>query len=82
LTGRSQADTSGEKVSNWLPITRSIVRGSGFGPTLYSIYAGDLKTLFDNKLYLLCKYEDDINLFLEKSADVISVEGGILNLME
>jgi hypothetical protein len=27
-------------------------------------------------------YEDDINLLVEKSADIISVERGIINLME
>jgi Reverse transcriptase (RNA-dependent DNA polymerase) len=42
-TGRSQAASLDGKLSNWLPSTQSIVRGSGIGPILHIIFASDLK---------------------------------------
>jgi len=42
LTGRKQAVVANGHVSKWLPISQSIVRGSGLGPYLYIIYAADL----------------------------------------
>jgi len=44
-TGRRQAVLSGGDKSQWLPITRVIVQGSGIGPSAYLVYSMDLKTL-------------------------------------
>ena len=46
LTGRQQAVISGGQQSKWLPITRSVVQGSGIGPSAYLVYSIDLKALF------------------------------------
>jgi len=45
FTGRKQAVISGGQQSQWLPITRSVVQGSGIGPSAYLVYSMDLKTL-------------------------------------
>ena len=45
LTGRTQAFVTEGTTSNWLPISPSIVQGSGFGPVLFVVYAMDLKPI-------------------------------------
>ena len=45
LTGRTQAVVTEGTTSNWLPISRSIVQGSGLGPMLFVVYALDLKPI-------------------------------------
>jgi len=40
-----QAVISGGQQSKWLPITRSVVQGSGIGPSAYPVYSMDLKAL-------------------------------------
>ena len=40
-----QAVSSLGQTSTWLPVTQSIIQGSGIGPCLYLIYASDLRTL-------------------------------------
>jgi hypothetical protein len=79
LTGRSQAVVSGGKVSHWLPITCSIVQGSGIGPTLYIAYAADLKPISGNNM--LCKYADDTNLLVPENTDV-SIDKEFANLVD
>jgi len=37
LTGRRQAVHSGGRMSDWLSVTRSIIQGSGIGPSLYLV---------------------------------------------
>jgi len=44
-TTRQQAVISGGQQSKWLPITRSVVLGSGVGPSAYLVYSIDLKAL-------------------------------------
>ena len=34
-----------KQISSWLPVSRSIIQGSGIGPYLYLVYASDLRTL-------------------------------------
>ena len=52
FTGRKQAVLSAGEQSQWLPITRSIVQGSGLGPSAYVVYAADLKSLSEyNKIF-------------------------------
>jgi len=47
-------------VNAWLPISQSIVQGSGLGPYLYIIYAADLKPL--HSYNIIVKYADDTTL--------------------
>lgn len=68
LTGRTQAVSLDGKLSNWLPITQSIVQGSGIGPILYIIFASDLK--LRSTMNLLCKYADDTTLMIPQNTDV------------
>jgi ribonucleases P/MRP protein subunit RPP40 len=68
LTGRTQAVSLDGKLLNWLPITQSIVQGSGIGPILYIIFASDLKLRFT--MNLLCKYADDTTLMIPQNTDV------------
>jgi ribonuclease P/MRP protein subunit RPP40 len=68
LSGRTQAVISNGKLSTWLPITQSIVQGSGIGPLLYIILASDLKLL--SQTNRLCKYADDTTLILPQKSDV------------
>ena len=48
------------KVSNKQTVTQSIVRGSGIGPVLYTVYSSDLKAA--GKDSVLVKYADDTTL--------------------
>ena len=68
LTGRTQAVSSDCKLSSWLPITQSIVQGSGIGPLLYIIFASDLKLL--SAVNVLCKYADDKTLLIPEKTDI------------
>jgi len=45
LTDRMQAVSSFGQTSTWLPVTQSIIQGSGIRPCLYLIYASDDTTL-------------------------------------
>jgi len=60
LTDRTQATKLGLSLSTLLFINRSIVQGSGIGPTLFIMFAHNLKPL-DMSNYLL-KYDDDATL--------------------
>jgi hypothetical protein len=65
LTDRMQATTFLGKLSTLMKINRSIVQGSGIGPTLFIMFACDLKPI-DSLNYLL-KYVDDSTLIVLKS---------------
>ena len=60
VTDRTQATKLGLSLSSLLSINRSIVQGSGIGPTLFIMFAHDLEDL-DMSNYLL-KYADDASL--------------------
>ena len=67
LTGRTQAVKYNNMISSFMPISRSIVQGSGLGPTLYIALARKLKPLSDkNKLP---KYADDTSLLVPQHTD-------------
>jgi ribonucleases P/MRP protein subunit RPP40 len=68
LTGRTRAVSLDGKLSNWLPITQSIVQGSCIGTILYIILASDLK--LRSTVNLLCKYADDTTLMIPQITDV------------
>ena len=67
------------KLSTWLPITQSIVQGSGIGPMMYIMFASDLKTV--SKMNVLCKYADDTTLIVGELSDV-SVETEFNNIKQ
>jgi len=60
LTNRTQATRLGFHLSSHLPINRSIVQGSGSGPTLFIMFAHDLRPI--DILNYLIKYADDTTL--------------------
>jgi len=68
FTGRRQAVVSVGQQSQWLPITRSIVQGSGIGPAAYVVYSADLKLLSDYNSLL--KYADDTTLLVPQYSSV------------
>jgi hypothetical protein len=68
LAGRIQAVAANGKRSIWLPISQSIIQGSGIGPILYIIFASDLKTVSNNNK--ICKYADDTTLMVGELSDV------------
>ena len=45
LTDRNQATKLGFHLSSMLPINRSVIQGSGIGPTLFIMFAYDLRRL-------------------------------------
>jgi Reverse transcriptase (RNA-dependent DNA polymerase) len=51
-----------------LPITQSIVQGSGVGPILHTIFASDLK--LHSAMNFLCEYADDTTLMVPENTDV------------
>ena len=55
-------------ISSCSAITRSIIQGSGVGPTFYIIMKGDLKPLSVHNV--MCKYADDINLLVPEHTDI------------
>ena len=60
--------TSNGQFSLMHPITRSIIQGSGIGPTLWLVMASDLCCISD--INLLFKYADDTNLLVLENTDV------------
>jgi len=52
------------------PVTRSIIQGSGIGPTLVIVMASDLRCISDNVMNLLLKYADDTNLLMPENTRV------------
>jgi len=57
--------------SGWLPVSRSIIQGSGVCPYLYLVYASDLRTLSPHNVII--KYADDTTLLVgqHSSVDII-----------
>ena len=68
FTGRRQAVVSGGKRSEWLPISRSILQGSGIGPSAYVLYSSDLKAL--SPYNSIIKYADDTSLLVPQHSSV------------
>ena len=67
LTERKQAVKIGNQICDFLPITRSIVQGSGLGPYLYITLAKTLKTY--SKANKLIKYADDKSVLVPQHSD-------------
>jgi hypothetical protein len=65
LTDRTQQVKIGDNISDFSSITRSIVQGSGLGPTLYIVMESDLHPM-SNFINLLFKFADDTNLFRQE----------------
>ena len=57
------------KVSSRRPINRSIVQGSGLGPTLYIVMESDLRAV--SGINLIFKSADDTNLIVPENSDVV-----------
>jgi len=69
LTDRGQmCKTQDGHFSAMHPITRSIIQGSGIGPTLWIVMASDLRSI--SEMNLLFKYADDTNLLVPENTDV------------
>ena len=68
LSGRTQAVSSFGHTSCWLPVTQSIIQGSGIGPCLYVIYASDLRPLSPSNV--IVKYADDTTLLVAQHSSV------------
>jgi hypothetical protein len=68
LTERSQVYKPDGKFSASRKITRSIIQGSGIGPTLYIVMESDLHPI--SVINLIFKYADDTNLSLPENTDV------------
>ena len=69
LTGRTQQVKHLGKVSSPRPINRSIVQGSGLGPTLYIVMESDLRAV--SGMNLIFKSADDTNLIVPENSDVV-----------
>jgi hypothetical protein len=68
LTGRSQITKIFNVYSSRLAINRSIVQGSGVGPSLYIVMESDLHALcIQNVIF---KFADDTNLLVPEKSDV------------
>ena len=73
LSGRGLQCKVDGKLSMVASIGRSIVQGSGIGPTLYIAMKSDLYALSD--LNDMCKYADDTTLLVNEHTDInIDVE--------
>ena len=73
LDGRGQQCKVNGKLSMVASIGRSIVQGSGIGPTLYIVMKSDLHAL--SHLNDMCKYADDTTLLVPEHTDInIDVE--------
>jgi len=71
FTGRKQAvisDHSGGQQSQWLPITQSVVQGSGIGPSAYLVYSMDLKT--HSPCNSILKYANDTSILVPQHSSV------------
>ena len=59
---------SGGDKSQWLPITRVIVQGSGIGPLAYLVYSMDLKTL--SQYNSIIKFADDTTILVPQYSSI------------
>jgi hypothetical protein len=62
LTGRTEITKVCTRYSSCLSNTRSIVQGSGIGPSLFIFMEGDLHALCSDNV--MCKYTDHTNLLV------------------
>ena len=67
LSCRTQSTTAFDHITSKLPISRSIVQGSGIGPMLYVLSARKLTTL--SHMNSLSKYADDTTLLVPQHSD-------------
>jgi hypothetical protein len=67
LTARTQTLKWDKYLSDYVEINRSIIQGSGIGPTLYIVMESDLNTL--SAMNLFVKYADDTNLLVPADSD-------------
>ena len=68
LTDKNQFVKIGEEWSFTRAISRSIVHGSGIGPTLFTICIIDLQPL--GATNHICKYFDDSSLLVPEKCDI------------
>jgi len=68
LTGRNQLCRVGPNLSHYVNITRSIIQGSGLGPSLYIVMKSDMKTVGTSNI--LIKYADDVDLLVPETSDI------------
>jgi hypothetical protein len=68
LSGRSQQVKFDGSLSSTCTITRSIIQGSGLGPTLYVVMESDLHPI-SGWINLLFKFADDTNLLVPQNTD-------------
>ena len=68
LTDRTQSLATPGGPSPPLPINRSIIQGSGIGPTSFIAYIADLKPLCSANIY--SKYADDLTILCPESSPV------------
>jgi hypothetical protein len=74
----SQQVKFGDKLSSSCLITRSIIQGSSFGPTLYAVMEIDLHPI-SYYIDLMFKFETDTNLIVPQNTDVLA-KADILNI--
>lgn len=79
LTGRSQITRLANSYSSKLYINRSIVQGSGIGPSLYILMESDLHPLSDKNM--IFKFADDTNLLVSERSD-ISMKDEFTNIQD
>lgn len=72
LTGRTQITRIVDCFSGALAINRSIVQGSGIGPSLYILMESDLRPISMNNF--LFKFADDTNLLVPEKSDITMKE--------
>ena len=77
LRDRLQCTKLRLRVSEFLPITRSVVQGSGIGPGIFLVYIADLKAL--GSLNTVIKFANDCTLIVPPVSDV-SVELEMFNI--
>ena len=68
LTGRTHTTKNRHLESTPLNINRSIIQGSGIGPTFYIILESDLKS--ESIFNVIFKYADDTNLLVPQHTDI------------
>ena len=68
LSGRKIIIKNGDAFSQPRPINKSIVQGSGIGPTLYILQESDLHPL--SSINFILKYADDTNLLVPEHTDI------------
>jgi len=72
-----QGTSSSGQTSGWLPVSQSVIQGSGIGPYLYLVYESDLQTLSPYTYYVtssnynvIIKYTDDTTLLVGQHSSV------------